>query len=138
MPARDSDLDHIRQWLSGGPTQEHNLTSLCRHDHRLKDEHGWTLAMTVGGALRWTSRLGLTYTVRRTPIIIDLPKPSYCPPAPAITTFDDGTEAEAEADETDIWADPEHPPEGTSTGKTLTGTTKDRPPPLVDDEKPPF
>jgi hypothetical protein len=135
MPAHHSDLDHLRQWRSHGPTAQHNLTSLCRHDHRLKDEHGWKLTMTTDGTLHWTSRLGLTYTVRRTPIIIDLPTPTNCRPAPTITTFNDDTPAEG--DETRIWTGPEHPPGDTSTGNTLTDSTRDRPP-LANDEAPPF
>lgn len=130
MPARHSDLDHIRQWLSGGPTQGHNLTSLCRHDHRLKDTHGWRLSMGAGGTLRWTSRLGLTYTVRRTPLVIDLPTPAYCRPAPTIASVDDPEPAN---DTMSIWTDRQHPP-----GHTAAQGTDDRPPPLADDETPPF
>jgi hypothetical protein len=26
-------IDHIRDWAHGGPTEERNLGTLCRHDH---------------------------------------------------------------------------------------------------------
>lgn len=75
MPARDTDTDHLRRWSVDGRTLEPNLVSLCRHDHRIKDEGGWRLTRPYDSLLQWTSRLGLTYTVRRPPIIITLPGP---------------------------------------------------------------
>lgn len=75
MPARDTDTDHIRQWIGGGPSLDRNLVSLCRHDHRIKDEGGWRLSRVSDSLLRWTSRLGLTYTIRRPSVIIPLPDP---------------------------------------------------------------
>jgi hypothetical protein len=62
MPARQSDLDHRQAWAEDGPTQEHNLEPLCRHDHQLK-HNGWKLDKLDTGQYQWTSPLGLKYTV---------------------------------------------------------------------------
>jgi hypothetical protein len=62
MPAIDCDLDHRTAWTDHGPTTEDNLAPLCRHDHRLKHEHGWTLARLPDGDHQWTSPLGHTHT----------------------------------------------------------------------------
>lgn len=62
MPARNTDLDHRQAWADGGPTQEDNLEPLCRHDHQPK-HNGWKLDKLDTGAYRWTSPLGLKYTV---------------------------------------------------------------------------
>ncbi len=62
MPATQSDLDHTVAWSEGGPTEIDNLAPLCRHDHRLKHEGGWTLRREKTG-LTWTSRLGQRYAV---------------------------------------------------------------------------
>ncbi len=61
MPATDSDLDHTTPYAEGGPTEEHNLAPLCRHDHRIKDT-GWTYQALPNGTHRWTSKLGHAYT----------------------------------------------------------------------------
>jgi hypothetical protein len=111
-------------------TQDHNLTSLCRHDHRLKDHGGWALTGTTDGALRWTSRLGLVYTVKRPPVIIHLPDPAPGTRAGGSSALPDGdtplwTELPETADRRPA-AQPEPEPE-------------DKPPPsIIDHEPPPF
>ena len=62
MPASDCDLDHRQAWGNGGPTTADNLAPLCRHDHRLKHDHGWNYQPQPNGDHQWTSPLGHTYT----------------------------------------------------------------------------
>jgi hypothetical protein len=66
MPAADCDLDHTRPWATGGATDEQNLAPLCRHDHRVKTETGWTYTMGEAGPT-WHSRLGGVYRRGRPP-----------------------------------------------------------------------
>ncbi len=48
------DLDHAVPW-PGGPTAAANLTSLCRHHHRLRHQApGWTMRRLPDGGLAWT------------------------------------------------------------------------------------
>lgn len=60
MPATDCDIDHTTPHSEDGPTAEHNLAPLCRHDHRIKHS-GWNYEALPGGLYRWTSRLGQSY-----------------------------------------------------------------------------
>ena len=62
MPSIQSDLDHRRPWSENGPTTIENLVPLCRHDHRLKHDHGWQHQPLPNGNHQWTSPLGNTYT----------------------------------------------------------------------------
>lgn len=55
--AAHCDLDHVTPYPLG-PTAEWNLRPLCRHHHRLKTHHGYTLALGVGGSTTWTTPLG--------------------------------------------------------------------------------
>ena len=67
MPAAGSDLDHRTRWADDGPTTEHNLTPLCRHDHCIRHQHGWTYTPLPNGNHQWTSKLGHTHTTSGTP-----------------------------------------------------------------------
>ena len=67
MPAISSDLDHRTPYADGGPTTEDNLGPLCRHDHCIRHQHGWTYTPLPNGNHQWTSRLGHTYTTSGTP-----------------------------------------------------------------------
>ena len=67
MPSVDCDIDHRQRWADGGPTSHHNCAPLCRHNHRTKDEAGWTYRPLANGDYQWTSRLGHTYTTSGTP-----------------------------------------------------------------------
>ena len=67
MGPDDCDLDHTRRWTDGGTTTVDNLHPLCRHNHRIKDEAGWTYRPLPNGDYKWTSRLGRTYTISGTP-----------------------------------------------------------------------
>jgi hypothetical protein len=62
MPAGDCDIDHRQAWAAQGPTEVDNLAPLCRHDHRIKHEHGWKLEQLDNGDHHWTSPLGRTHT----------------------------------------------------------------------------
>jgi hypothetical protein len=45
-PAQACDIDHSDQWyVDNGETADHNLASLCRTHHRLKDRPGWTCTL---------------------------------------------------------------------------------------------
>ena len=46
-PATAAQIDHTVRWAESGPTLESNLGAGCTHDHRLKDEGGWTLTATA-------------------------------------------------------------------------------------------
>ena len=62
MPAGNCDLDHRTPYAEGGPTEPDNLTPLCRHDHRLRHQAGWTHQQLPNGDHQWTTKLGHTYT----------------------------------------------------------------------------
>jgi hypothetical protein len=66
-PSMDCDLDHRVRYADGGETTVDNLTPLCRHDHRLKHQAGWTYQPLPDGDHQWTSKLGHTYTTSGTP-----------------------------------------------------------------------
>jgi len=61
MPARGCDIDHTLAVQDGGETCDCNLAALCRHDHRIKHQHGWTYQRLEDGTPQWTTRLGHTY-----------------------------------------------------------------------------
>jgi hypothetical protein len=56
--ARDCDLDHLRAWAEGGPTDDDNLAPECRHHHRVRHETRWSPKEDSGGETRWVSPLG--------------------------------------------------------------------------------
>jgi Domain of unknown function (DUF222)/HNH endonuclease len=62
VPAVASDLDHRLPWSEGGTTTEDNLAPLCRADHCLRHQAGWSYTPGDGGDHRWVSPLGHTYT----------------------------------------------------------------------------
>jgi hypothetical protein len=62
MPSRQCDIDHSVAVADGGVTCDCNLAPLCRHDHRIKHQHGWIYHKLPDGQWQWTTRLGHTYT----------------------------------------------------------------------------
>jgi hypothetical protein len=62
MPSRRCDIDHTVAVADGGITCDCNLAPLCRHDHCIKHQHGWTYQKLPDGQWQWTTRLGHTYT----------------------------------------------------------------------------
>ncbi len=57
-PAQACDLDHVVPWQHGGHTADTELVDLCRRDHRLKDEPGWTYHLSSDGTLTITTPTG--------------------------------------------------------------------------------
>jgi hypothetical protein len=74
-PARTTDQDHRIGYAQGGATVGANLSTPCRHDHRLKDEGGWAMHQPEPGRTVWTSPLGQRYESRRPPVIPTVPEP---------------------------------------------------------------
>ncbi|WP_157509447.1 HNH endonuclease signature motif containing protein [Glaciibacter superstes] len=54
-PASETDIDHTRDAQFGGPTDESNLSNLCRPHHLLKHLTAWKLTQKTGSILEWTS-----------------------------------------------------------------------------------
>jgi hypothetical protein len=67
MPARRCDLDHTRDWQSGGPSTPDNLGALCRRHHRAKHAPGWRLIQIADGVFAWRTALGAQYLVAPEP-----------------------------------------------------------------------
>ncbi|MBO0817374.1 MAG: HNH endonuclease [Actinobacteria bacterium] len=61
-PAWRSDQDHTIPYEQGGPTCPCNLSSECRHHHRLKQLSNWLLSQPRPGVLTWRTPAGLAYT----------------------------------------------------------------------------
>ncbi|TDD69690.1 HNH endonuclease [Jiangella aurantiaca] len=74
-PASRTDQDHAVDHADGGPTDEANLGSCCRHDHRLKHDGGWRFRKLTPDSTVWTSPLGHTYVSRPPPVMSALPEP---------------------------------------------------------------
>lgn len=66
-PARDADLDHTLDAAHGGPTEDGNLSALCRRHHVLKHHSLWKVKQIGGGLLEWTSPAGRSYVDRPPP-----------------------------------------------------------------------
>jgi hypothetical protein len=65
QPVGRVDLDHVRPYADGGPTDCANLCCLCRHHHRLKTHApGWRFVLTPNGVLRVTTPGGITRSTR--------------------------------------------------------------------------
>ncbi|WP_281904670.1 HNH endonuclease signature motif containing protein [Phytohabitans aurantiacus] len=63
VPAHRADIDHIKDWAHGGPTEERNLGTLCRHDHGVKHHGHWKYRQIAPGVYQWRTALGHTYLV---------------------------------------------------------------------------
>ncbi len=57
MPATESDMDHIVDYASHGPTTIPNSAPLCRH-HNVVKQAGWRYRILANGNYRWTSPSG--------------------------------------------------------------------------------
>jgi hypothetical protein len=62
MPAIDCDIDHTATWAETGVTDSKDLAPLCRPDHCIRHQTGWTYEPLPDGDYLWTSPLGTTYT----------------------------------------------------------------------------
>ncbi|MFC3489425.1 DUF222 domain-containing protein [Amycolatopsis roodepoortensis] len=72
-PAQACDIDHSVPWQHGGHTNVDELIDLCRRDHRLKDEPGWTYHLAADGTLTITTPTGQSYDSSPPPL--HLPRP---------------------------------------------------------------
>ena len=63
-------------YQDGGETVAADLAPLCRHDHPLKGQAGWTLQRPAPGAFLWTSPLGGRYEISPNP---SCRRPDTCP-----------------------------------------------------------
>lgn len=62
MPSVESDLDHRTPYSDGGETTDDNLAPLCRHDHCIRHQTGWSYRPLPDGDHVWTSPFGHEYT----------------------------------------------------------------------------
>ncbi|MFJ4103063.1 HNH endonuclease signature motif containing protein [Amycolatopsis japonica] len=79
-PAQACDIDHSVPWQHGGHTADTELIDLCRRDHRLKDEPGWTYHLASDGTLTITTPTGQRYD--STPPPLHGPRPGVDEPPP--------------------------------------------------------
>jgi hypothetical protein len=61
--ATKCDLDHTVAFHKGGPTCPCNLSPLCRHHHKLKQDPHWHLFQPWPGLLIWVTPAGKWHTV---------------------------------------------------------------------------
>ncbi|MCZ7532891.1 MAG: HNH endonuclease [Acidimicrobiia bacterium] len=66
MPATDSDMDHIIDFVRGGPSEIPNSAPLCRYHNNVKT-CGWTYEIVGRDRYRWTSPSGHTSTTKPDP-----------------------------------------------------------------------
>ena len=65
-PAAQCDFEHNVPYEAGGRTCLCNGGPKCRHDHRLKQQPGWTVAQLADGTFRWTTPAGRSYDTEPT------------------------------------------------------------------------
>ena len=58
---RFTQAHHVRFWRRGGRTDLENLLLICSFHHRLVHEHGWSVARSAGGDVRWLRPDGTAY-----------------------------------------------------------------------------
>jgi Domain of unknown function (DUF222) len=65
-PAWNCDFEHSVPYEAGGRTCLCNGGPKCRHDHRLKQQPGWTVDQLPDGTFRWTTPAGRSYDTEPT------------------------------------------------------------------------
>ncbi|HEY1321875.1 MAG TPA: hypothetical protein VGF32_16595, partial [Streptosporangiaceae bacterium] len=65
-PAAQCDFEHNTPYEAGGRTCLCNAGPKCRHDHRLKQQPGWTVDQLPDGTFRWTTPAGRSYDTEPT------------------------------------------------------------------------
>src|SRR5690242_14623982 len=65
-PAPACDFEHNVPFEAGGRTCLCNGGPKCRHDHRLKQQPGWTVGQLPDGTFRWTTPAGRSYDTEPT------------------------------------------------------------------------
>jgi len=88
MPARGCDIDHTVAVADGGDTCDCNLAPLCRHDHRIKHQQGWTYRRLPDSTPQWTTRLGHTYIGQMPEAGYQTPEAGYQTPEAGYQTPD--------------------------------------------------
>lgn len=58
-PASWTDAHHAQFWENHGPTDVHNLLSLCRHHHGVAHRRGWRVDLNPDGTSTWTTPSGM-------------------------------------------------------------------------------
>ncbi len=61
-PVIDCDIDHTKPWASTGRTATEDSAPLCRHDHCIRHQSGWTYEPLPDGDFLWSGPLGTSYT----------------------------------------------------------------------------
>ncbi|MFK5582150.1 hypothetical protein [Serinicoccus sp. LYQ131] len=64
LPVRDGQLDHVHEYLLGGPTCETNLQGLDTVFHALKTQRFWHAQIDATRHVTWTSFFDRTYRTR--------------------------------------------------------------------------
>jgi len=75
-PASKSEFDHTRDYQHHGPTTSTNGGPVCKHDHNLKSEGGWTLHQPKPGEFIWHTPLGQTHHSQGEPILYPATTPN--------------------------------------------------------------
>ena len=65
-PASQCDFEHNTPYEAGGRTCLCNGGPKCRHDHRLKQQPGWTVEQLPDSTFRWTTPAGRSYDTEPT------------------------------------------------------------------------
>jgi hypothetical protein len=65
-PASQCDFEHNTPYEAGGRTCLCNADPKCRHDHRLKQQPGWSVHQLPDGTFRWTTPAGRSYDTEPT------------------------------------------------------------------------
>jgi hypothetical protein len=65
-PASQCDFEHNTPYEAGGRSCLCNGGPKCRHDHRLKQQPGWTVDQLPDGTFRWTTPAGRSYDTEPT------------------------------------------------------------------------
>ena len=64
--ASQCDFEHSTPYDAGGRTCLCNADPKCRHDHRLKQQPGWTVKHLADGTFLWTTPAGRSYDTEPT------------------------------------------------------------------------
>jgi hypothetical protein len=83
------EIDHLRPWTDGGPTNEPNLIALCCRHHHGKHDTTWQPIRHQDGTIDWTSPTGHTYTVPAATYPVDHTHDVYAHPDNAEHPADD-------------------------------------------------
>jgi hypothetical protein len=65
-PSARADFEHNTPYDQGGRSCLCNAGPKCRHEHRLKQDPGWTVEQPTPGTFRWTTPSGRPYTTEPT------------------------------------------------------------------------